>query len=77
MLASLGELRRYLEEGSAPNDLFRPDWRPLVEEFPGRHRLADHTARRDGVRARYDVVFSQTTKMSSGQSLTCGPSSGG
>jgi len=56
-VVSLGELRRYLEEGPAPGMSGREDWRPLIEEFPGRRKRAELEAYRDEIRKRYDAVF--------------------
>ena len=57
VMIQLGELRRYLDEGPAPGVFRRQDWRPLVEEFPGRRKLAEVAARQAELRAKYDAVF--------------------
>jgi len=56
VLISLGELRRYLEEGPACQAVTRSEWRPLVEEFPGRRKLAELEARTEVLRQKYDGV---------------------
>jgi excisionase family DNA binding protein len=58
-VVSLGELRRYLEEGPAPGLSGREDWRPLIEEFPGRRKRAEQETYREEVRKKYDAVFVQ------------------
>jgi excisionase family DNA binding protein len=53
----LGELRRYLEEGPSTGMTRKTEWRPLIDEFPGRAKLAQFQARRAEIRAKYDAVF--------------------
>jgi len=56
VLISLGELRRYLEEGPREGVVARPDWRPLVEEFPARRKQVELEARTEVLRQKYDAV---------------------
>jgi hypothetical protein len=40
-LISLATLRHYLGEDPTSRSVVRSDWRPLVEEFPGRRETAE------------------------------------
>ena len=56
ILVSLGELRRYLDEGPREGVVARPYWRPLVEEFPGRRKAAELEVRTEVLRQKYNAV---------------------